>query len=465
MAGPVPPNQMAPCVVSAVEGSFLDLNQPSLTIISLLFLQPMLTCYADLPSSYHTRPSCSLWGEGRNGRLAIERDDPRVNLLTRSGSLPIPARLPMKVPIVDLVAGGWSFHALSVHGKVYHWGQLDGGSFAPYRPASTSAIPLVAYPGAMVPPVTELAAQIPPIKRMLSGRLHVLALDDHNRLWTWANWAEAGLVSSSWLDYATHRVMDIAAGWTYSAVLLEDRKTKHRTVHAWWQRFLSPTLLRSTRRHTTAQNQNLAGEPEAIPDHHGCFNFDPLQSLKVPELPKLNDDEYIEKLAAGECFLIALSNKGKVYKLDLSPPQMPLWGGAAPVQGHLQDLLPPQDQEDEEDLEDGRMQNRAFAELERQILTGMRTWQYMKKFSESRYWTSHHNSHVPTSQTDTSNKKDAQDRRDIRFISANFRTFFCIGAGAVLQGQHDATEETEPTLKEELQNRGVIRWALDEPLM
>ncbi|KAK9898276.1 RCC1/BLIP-II [Cystobasidium minutum MCA 4210] len=402
-------------------------------------------------------PHVYLWGEGRNGRLAIERDDPRVALLTRNGSLPVPARLPIRVPIVDLVAGGWSFHALSVHGKVYHWGQLDGGSFAPYRPASTSAIPLVAYPGAMVPAITELKPQIPPIKRMLSGRLHVLALDDHNRLWTWANWAEAGLITSSWLDYTKDKVLDIAAGWTFSAVLLEDRKTKQRAAYAWWQRFLSPSLQRSTRRSTAQGNQGGRPDPEPIEGRHGCFNFDPLQAIKLPDLPASKDgEERIDKIAAGECFLIALSNTGKVYKLDLGPPQLPLWGGGgpAPAQAHLQGLIPPQNEE-EEDLEDGRMLNRTFSELERQLLTGVRTWQYLPKFSEHKYWQGQkEEGHTLSDKKEPASTAPA---KKVRFISANFRTFFCMGDGAVLQGQQDASEDTEPTIKAELQDRGVIR--------
>lgn len=356
---------------------------------------------------------------------------------------------------MDLVAGGWSFHALSVHGKVYHWGQLDGGSFAPYRPASTSAIPLAAYPGAMVPVVTEMAPQIPPIARMLSGRLHVLALDERSRLWTWANWAEAGLVTSSWLDYSQYRILDIAAGWTFSAVLLEHRKTKERSTHVWWQRFLSPTLQTSTRRAVPHDEQS---GPRPIDGMQGCFHFDPQQAITLPDLPSADDEDRIEKLAAGESFLIALSRRGKVYKLDLNSPQLPLWGaGAVQGQGHLQGLVPPQDEE-EEDIEDGRMLKRSFAELERQVMNGSRSWVYLSKFSESRHWVKN-GTGEPVSQSGMEKNVNVTEVQEkcIKFISANFRTFFCIGDGAVLQGQQDATEETDPALKPELQDRGVIR--------
>lgn len=49
----------------------------------------------------------SLWGEAKNGRLALTRGDPRISLLTRSGSLAFPTRLPLLHPVVDIVAGGW----------------------------------------------------------------------------------------------------------------------------------------------------------------------------------------------------------------------------------------------------------------------------------------------------------------------------------------------------------------------
>jgi SCF-associated factor 1 len=389
--------------------------------------------------------------------------------MTRSGSIPIPARLHIKVPVVDLVAGGWSFHVLSVHGKVYHWGQLDGGSFAPYRPASTSSIPLVAYPGAMVPSVTELEAQIPSITRMLSGRLHVLAMDDNGRLWTWAQWAEAGLISSSWLDYSKFRIADFAAGWTFSATLLENRQTKRRSAHVWWQRFLSPTLQRSTRPPTEQARFNM---PESVESRHGCFHFDPQQALKLPDLGTADSEEHIEKLAAGEGYIIALSNTGKVFKLDLGQPILPLYGGMA-VQPHLQGLVPQQqlDEDDDDDSEDGRMPRRSFAELERQLATGQRRWEYLEKFSESRYWQAEGDAVAASPGEITSSNpipdqvadKTESKSRKIRFISANFRTFFCIGDGAVLQGSSEAHEDTAPIMKQELQNRGVIRWELFHP--
>lgn len=401
------------------------------------------------------RPHVYLWGEGRNGRLAIERNDARVKLLARNGCLPIPARLPINVPIIDLVAGGWSFHALSVNGKIYHWGQLDGGSFAPYRPASTSAIPLTAYPGAMVPVVTQFAPRIPPISRMLSGRLHMLALDERGRLWTWGNWAEAGLVSSPWLDYSQHRIVDIAAGWTFSAVLLEDRRTKRASIQVWWQRFLSPTLESSTRRQVPHDGDI---GPRPVQGRQGCFDFELRQTIKLPDLPNTDEGDRIEKLSAGEAFLVILTEHGRVYKFDLSAPQPPMWGGGQ-GQGHLQGLIAPQNEEEEE-IEDGRLLNRTFTELERQIMTGQRHWIHLEKFSNW-HLRSSRNETAPGTQVEldeeSSNSSLQTCNQRISFISANFRTFFCIGGGAVLQGHQDATEESEPTVMPELQNRGVIR--------
>lgn len=303
----------------------------------------------------------------------------------------------------------------------------------------------------MVPVVTELAPNIPPITRMLSGRLHALALDERGRLWTWANWAEAALVSSSWLDYSQHRIVDIAAGWTFSAVLLEDRKTKRRSTHVWWQRFLSPTLQNSTRGHAA---------PDQVPDarpvegNQGCFHFDPLQAIALPDLPNISEGDRIQKLAAGESFLIALTSQGKVYKLDLSAPQLPLWAGNQSAVG-VGALLPALDPE-EDDTEDGRMLNRSFSELERQIMIGQKAWMYLEKFSEFQ------DNNVDSEKRATEEQEDRYEnsgpsKKRISFVSANFRTFFCIGDGAVLQGHQDVTEETDPLVKPELQNRGVIR--------
>lgn len=364
-------------------------------------------------------------------------------------------------------------------GKVYHWGQLDGASFAPFRGNNHAigqpSIPLTAYPGAMVASVTQFHPSIPPINRLLSGRLHILAQDDDGRLWTWANWAEAGLISpssfdddrdatsllsSSWLDYSKHRIVDFAAGWSCSVALLEDRRTKHRNVYAWWQRFLSPTLYESQ---AAALTQDQPTNTRPLNNQPGCYSFSPQQVIQLPDLPSedSSSDEYIDKLAAGDNFVIALSNLGKVYKLNLAKPTVqPGFGAGATTPAHLQGLVPDQIAADDEEPDDGRMQRRSFAELERLLAIGARQWEYLKHFSEGPLLEKDHHSYMATVEKSTKSSSTARaqsSKRKITFISANFRTFFCIGDGLVLQGNSESVGDSGPTVKTELQDRGVIR--------
>jgi SCF-associated factor 1 len=271
----------------------------------------------------------------------------------------------------------------------------------------------------------KLTADIPPIQRLLAGRRHVLAVDEHGKIWTWANWAEIGRLRVPWLNSRLWRIVDLTAGWDVSAVLTEFTKKDNnnnrgrQAVRVWWQRFLAPSL-------RTVDTLGAPG-PDRVSGSNACFHFTPSQVVTLPELPPAetdddNEQQRIVKLAAGEEFLIALTESGRIYKMDLSFP---------PVVHQ-----PGQPAEDEPSVDDGTIPPRRFADFEALFQSGRRNWEYMENFSSN---------------------FDTQDK--IHHISASFRTFFAIGNGKVLQGNREMTGFSEPIIMPSLQNKGVIRYA------
>ena len=350
----------------------------------------------------------------------------------------------MPCSIIDIVAGGWSFHALSVSGDVYHWGQLDGMMFASYRPP-TAPWPENAHPGNIVVRPARFVPEIPPIQRLLSGRAHALALDIHGKLWTWATWAEAARIKSlECLQHPASRIRDFAAGWNTSAILVDTHSAGRsasselkQEVLVFWQKFLSPTF----RQH----RQGVQPECTPIDGLKSCFSWQP-RALRLPDLATgdhgldaISEDisrQFIKQLAAGDGFLIALTSIGRLYKIDLTPPdRLPIDGGNAPEQ--------------EDDDEDGRLPAWQMAALENLCLTNRRTWQYLPHFSESQHW-----------DVDTSEDSEVGSLNQARIthISAKFETFFAIAPGIVLQGNgKDVNASSRPYRKPGLQNRNVIR--------
>lgn len=364
-----------------------------------------------------------------------------------------------------------SFHALAIDGTVLHWGTLNGDSFAPFVPANSPVHPL-AHPGRAAPTPTLLRAEIPPMQRMVCGRSHVVALDSQGNVWTWANWAEAAQLSAEWLGLhsestARSIIADIAAGWNLSAVLMTASpggigrsggagrsQARHREdVYIWFRQFASPSLLSYIGHPTNAT---------PIAGRRACFTWQP-QALCLPPIPiavsdegiktaSLSSEQYptISKISAGDNFVLALTNTGDVYKIDVTPPMR------RPAAFDDPDAGP-----DAEGRDDGSPSVRQLADLEDLFLTGRRTWRHLPTFSQyssrEQELGELRGTGRDATPTGYNSSKEKQRPAAITHISSNFQTFFCIGPGVVLQGNKDADETTLPLKKPELQNADVIR--------
>ena len=113
-------------IVKALQGSPAGSNYTE-KFAGLMYSAFRITCVC-VKTSLRASLTCSLWGESKNGRLALEAGGPRdlrATLLSRSGGLHVPARLAFETPIVDLVAGGWWALHIDCMLLLGHWRFMD----------------------------------------------------------------------------------------------------------------------------------------------------------------------------------------------------------------------------------------------------------------------------------------------------------------------------------------------------
>ncbi|KAI7875772.1 RCC1/BLIP-II [Lichtheimia hyalospora FSU 10163] len=111
-----------------------------------------------------------VWGENYDKRLGIHDDNQSLHKVVT----------PIKVPglngkgIAQIVAGGWSFHALDYQGRVWMWGLMQPRN------------PLARDDQEATPGIVHLPSNIR-IIALASGRSHAIALDDSGKIWHWSN--------------------------------------------------------------------------------------------------------------------------------------------------------------------------------------------------------------------------------------------------------------------------------------
>lgn len=84
-----------------------------------------------------TKPQLWVWGQASNSRLGLgeRRDHQSIDqVLVGFDQVPTPLRIkPLESKsLIDLQAGGWSFHALSSHGQIWAWGTMNPQVSAPH---------------------------------------------------------------------------------------------------------------------------------------------------------------------------------------------------------------------------------------------------------------------------------------------------------------------------------------------
>ncbi|GAA5925200.1 hypothetical protein JCM1841_004683 [Sporobolomyces salmonicolor] len=380
------------------------------------------------------RSAAYIWGQNDNGRLALPDATFRLPTSLRSriiqGGLPLPTRLELPASPVSLVAGGWSFHALTAEGQVISWGTLNGESWArddaPLRDDGRTVRPMILHQSDAIGPVVQLDA----------GRRHVVMLGGDGRVWEMRAFGRVVEVVDAGSRWGTssraegdpgRKVVSVHAGWDYSAAL-----TISGDVYVWWES--GPALL--------GRAAEAAGELSlSSPSTEGVAFSLEVDTLRLPPLPS---PEKIVLIACGDNFILSLTDQSKLYFLDLSAVP-------DPTEPHA----PQGARGDPEDSPTRSRESRG--RLDAQFLTGRRGWRLMERFCRME----------EVAKLDGFKEKGIAPGTQITHISAHFKSFAAYSVPSssdssgsiVLMGDGDWHEQAEPHVIPELQGIGIIRIA------
>jgi len=355
-------------------------------------------------------PRVFVWGDSGNDRLALSKRKHPIAEYNRS--IDYPVELDIQRRVVHLAAGGWSFHALTDDGRVLVWGVLDAQ-------AHGMAMDNLAYSGASIEvPVALILPQR--IKALGVGRRHAILLDAHNDVWVLRSWGRpARLVAPG----PKSDVVQVEAGWDVCALLTLagdvfvvfpfhgsfDAEAQSRLPQPGGQQ----TEVVPTAGEVPCECWDIQHHPTRLPPLP--TNLPTLHPSSVKEAPPR-----IVKIAAGEHFVVALTDRGHVLKLDL-PTSNETELGQIIARGNLQ-------------------------------------WDYLPRFCDvARVRTEPGFRQQP--------KGPALEDLTVTHISAQFRTFVVYsttGSSVVLLGKGQTTSEDAPTVVPELQNRNVISVVLGD---
>ncbi|KAH9004512.1 RCC1/BLIP-II [Lactarius hatsudake] len=355
-------------------------------------------------------PKVFVWGDRANGRLGVRK-------LPKGPGAPYPVEV--KIPgarIVSLVAGGMSFSALDANGSMYVWGALNGEGLALNGEGFSIKYKQASEPHKLIMPNH--------IRTISCGRLHSMALDSKNLVWTFVNWGRPFRLDTPMLDCTSPETTPLQAesGWSFCAIL-----TQSNDVLAFWP--FSGEVYNRYIEETAVLDERGDSHAYPTPDHTiPCIPLvlraDPLRIPPIPRLPELNDtglsqeekskETVLVKIAAFDNGLIGLTNKGHVLK---------------------------------------------FGDLSNEHSFTMSTrWEYLENFSELSKVAAH-----PAFHPDTG--LEAPSSLRITHITAHFETFVAYSTGSssvILMGDGDSRGNTLPKILPGLQNRSVISTVLGD---
>ncbi|KAG2207667.1 hypothetical protein INT47_011787 [Mucor saturninus] len=161
------------------------------------------------------------WGENQDDRLGltpkVSTDAFQFNIRNPRTRYPRTVTTPQEVAclqnkgIIDIVSGGWSFHALDSSGSVWMWGTMQQ-EISPRRSIGTRRLltPTKIQESNTTQPTIHFSS-------ISSGRAHVIGLARDGSVWHWSNHIMLQRVDLN-LD-GDEKVVQVSANWTNSSVL------------------------------------------------------------------------------------------------------------------------------------------------------------------------------------------------------------------------------------------------------
>ncbi|KAJ2959173.1 hypothetical protein NQZ79_g5306 [Umbelopsis isabellina] len=250
--------------------------------------------WKDIFSKLHD-PLVYTWGEGTYYRLGHTDVQPRGTLRNYRNDEGVPRELEALrgKKIVDLVAGGWFFHALDRYGKVWAWGTLQV-EWPISRGAQTVPI--------KTPTVVNLPEDVS-IESISCGRSHAVALSTEGTVY---HWNHIRKVQQVLIPESTSRVIQVSANWGYSSILTEAGELffvpqPENALEG------APAILTTEATSPGVTLQNYINDAQAM--GHPVENA---------------DDDQFALIASMQSDTLILTKKGKVYLFDTAHIDIPM---------------------------------------------------------------------------------------------------------------------------------------------
>ncbi|SPO29825.1 related to SAF1 - protein involved in proteasome-dependent degradation [Ustilago trichophora] len=310
-----------------------------------------------------SNPHVYVWGSTNNGRLGTVIDSyqerERLGISSINGGIPYPLELSITDSsstqstsqgrrlgdssrvkqdtgaVVEMLAGGWSFHARTSTGRVFYWGTMNGETWGGAQSSARE-------PGKPFP-TPQLMNDVPRIQSLSGGRCHAVALTQDHEILEWRAWGTIwkleGLPSSITdppppppsFDHlhgqlhtpAKSNIKQLEAGWSFSTVL-----THTGEVWLWFSDWLAEAFEsryygrdeRAAMMHAEPpghENQKvflLTVTPLRLPPI--IFEEGDLEQEQEQQQQQQSPSKIIQ-ISAGEDFIIALTESGTIHRIDL----------------------------------------------------------------------------------------------------------------------------------------------------
>lgn len=366
------------------------------------------------------RPHVYVWGTKDNGRLGMDTDHIYDGQDALRAGVPFPVELPMNdTRIVSIVAGGWSFAALDEQGCLHVWGQLDAEGMRENYGTFGDSVHLQKTPATLKLPE--------PLVSISAGRRHLFGLDAKHQLWLFTSWGRPARITS------VPPIKDIAqveSGWDMIAVLTETSR-----IFVDWP-FHGDLQQKIQAHHDALSAAPNRGQDTKLPEdsnvlqcaawelEHDFVELPAIPAaLPVLNAPSVDDRDHPEetkviRIAAGDDFIVALTNYGHVLKINVTPGD-------------------------------------SIQQLRDDLRYGKNKWTYLSEFSEL---------HCVQASFRAEGVQAPQQLR-ISHISATFHTFAAYSTGTssvVLLGDAETNEASIPNIIPALQSRNIVSVVLGD---
>ncbi|KIM29531.1 hypothetical protein M408DRAFT_328777 [Serendipita vermifera MAFF 305830] len=260
------------------------------------------------------KPLLYVWGGSGHGRLGRPASQRIGQSMSDTQFWPMKLDIPGH-RIIELATGGWSFSALDSKGRIHVWGQMMDGQAPASHGFSNSA------KQAHRPMRLALST---PIRSISCGRGCSMALDQQGKVWCFESWGRPFLFEPNAFDpsHPDNAIIQVNCGWTFMAAL-----NASGAVFVWSvfeDLVRNAIIFRDRELVTHGRNTHSPAVDGVIQCQTWIMRgIEPRRLPELPTLPKLTNgaepQHRLVKIAAGDGFIVGLTNGGHVVKISMHP--------------------------------------------------------------------------------------------------------------------------------------------------